>query len=148
MCSGEGQSCADGQTCCDGTTCCEGVPVTPGQEYCGSTCPISDRNKKENFASVDVDAILKKVSNLELSTWNYTFQDPKFRHLGPMAQDFKAAFEIGHTDKAIFQIDADGVALASIQALNSHVEELEAENTNLKKTLAAMEKRLAKLEGK
>ena len=148
MCSDEGQSCSDGQNCCDGTTCCGGIPVPPGQEYCGTICPISDRNKKENFASVDVDSVLAKVSALEISTWNYTFQDPKFRHLGPMAQDFKAAFEIGHTDKAIFQVDADGVALASIQALNSHIKELETENADLKNTLAAMEKRLAKLEAK
>ena len=148
MCSDEGQSCADGQTCCDGTTCCAGVPVEPGQEFCGSICPMSDRNKKENFAMVDADAILQKVSALEISTWNYTFQDPKYRHLGPMAQDFMASFEIGHTDKAIFQVDADGVALASIQALNTHVQKLESENAQLKKTLAAMEKRLEKLEAK
>ncbi len=146
MCQDEGSTCAGGETCCDGLQCCAGVPVPLGEEYCGEICPISDRNKKENFKGVDVDAVLDKVSALEISTWNYTFQDPKFRHLGPMAQDFKAAFSIGHTDKAIFQVDADGVALASIQALHGQVKALDKENAQLRKTLAAMEKRLEKLE--
>lgn len=146
MCQDEGESCAAGESCCDGLQCCAGVPVPEGEEFCGAVCPISDRNKKENFAPVDADAILAKVGALEISTWNYTFQDPQFRHLGPMAQDFKAAFDIGHTDKAIFQVDADGVALASIQALYGQVKLLESENSKLRKTLSTLEKRLDKLE--
>ncbi|MCR9159944.1 MAG: tail fiber domain-containing protein [Nannocystaceae bacterium] len=149
MCVDEGESCSPGEdSCCEGLTCCGGVPVPEGEEYCGAVCPISDKNKKENFAPVDVEKVPDKVSSLEISTWNYTFQDPKFRHLGPMAQDFKATFDIGHTDKAIFQVDADGVALASIQALHGQVKALDAENAKLRKTLAAMEKRLETLEGK
>ncbi len=149
MCVDEGDACAPGEnSCCEGLTCCAGVPVPEGEEYCGAVCPISDKNKKENFEKVDVDKVLDKVSSLEISTWNYTFQDPKFRHLGPMAQDFKATFKIGHTDKAIFQVDADGVALASIQALHGQVKDLNAENEQLRKTLKAMEKRLEKLEAK
>jgi hypothetical protein len=149
MCVDEGDPCDPVESsCCEGLTCCSGVPVPAGEEYCGAVCPISDKNKKENFAPVDVNQVLDKVSSLEISTWNYTFQDPKFRHLGPMAQDFKAAFKIGHTDKAIFQVDADGVALASIQALHGQVKSLNAENEQLRETLKAMEKRLEKLEAK
>ncbi len=50
-------------------------------------------------------------------TWNYKTQDDSIRHLGPMAQDFRAAFELGEDEKHISTVDADGVALAAIQEL-------------------------------
>ncbi len=146
MCSNDGDSCANGETCCANLQCCVGVPVPPGQEFCSNNCPISDRNRKENFATIDTSAILEKLVALPISTWNYKFEDASIRHLGPMAQDFKAAFEVGRTDKLIFQIDADGVALASIQALNGEVEGLRADNAELRATLAAMQARLETLE--
>ena len=37
--------------------------------------------------------------------------------MGPMAQDFYAAFSVGEDDKHISTIDPDGVALAGVQAL-------------------------------
>ena len=47
--------------------------------------------------------------------------------MGPMAQDFRAAFGLGETEKGISTIDADGVALAAIQGLNAKVDERVAE---------------------
>ena len=41
------------------------------------------------------------------------------RHVGPMAQDFYAAFGVGEDDRDITSIDEDGVALAAIQALHA-----------------------------
>ena len=63
-----------------------------------------------------------------------------------MAQDFAAAFNVGASDKFIFQVDADGVSLAAIQALDAKVDALEAENAQLRATLRELERRLAKLE--
>ncbi len=139
-CSMDTESCADGLKCCDGLECCAGVPIPPGDEYCsGGPCPISDRNKKENFATVDRDDILAKVAALPITTWNYTFEDPSVRHIGPMAQDFQAAFDVGASDKAIFQVDADGVVLASVQALHVELETLRDENAELRERLAKLE---------
>src|SRR5215510_3837593 len=54
---------------------------------------VSDKTKKENFQPVDGDAVLEKIRGFELSSWNFIGHDPKeFRHYGPMAQDFFAAF--------------------------------------------------------
>lgn len=39
-------------------------------------------------------------------------------HLGPMAQDFHAAFNVGMDDKHMATVDEEGVALAAIQGLN------------------------------
>lgn len=139
-------SCAMGETCCPGLECCIGVPVPEGQEYCGMPCPKSDFAVKREFAAVDADAILERVLALPITTWSYRSEDPSVRHLGPMAQDFKASFGLGSTDLAIFQIDADGVALTSIQALGRRLRAAEAENAGLRDSLASMEARLAALE--
>jgi hypothetical protein len=140
VCSMDTETCANGETCCDGLECCAGIPIPPGQEYCSAgPCPISDRDKKENFATVDRDEVLAKVAALPITTWNYTFEDPSVRHIGPMAQDFMAAFEVGGSDKAIFQVDADGVVLASVQALHAELETLQAENAELRARLAKLE---------
>jgi hypothetical protein len=135
-------SCANGEMCCEGLMCCVGVPVPPGQEYCDVGCPDSDRNRKENFAAVDGEAMLAKVVALPITSWNYTFEDPSVRHIGPMAQDFKAAFDVGATDKAIAKVDADGVALAAIQALQKRTVALRDENEQLRARLAELERTL------
>ena len=88
----------------------------------GTFVSASDRNKKENFNPVDPREILDKVTALPLTSWNYK-TDPGNRHVGPMAQDFHAAFNLGDDDKYIATVDADGVALAAIQGLNQKLEE-------------------------
>lgn len=98
----------------------------------------SDRALKENFKLVDVGDILAKVARLPLSQWNFK-EDPTDRHLGPMAQDFRAAFGLGSDDKHITTVDADGVALAAIQGLNQKLEQKETEITELKARLEKLE---------
>jgi hypothetical protein len=144
-CSEQGDSCASGESCCEGLTCCSGIPVPEGEEYCSNFCPVSDRNKKENFTNVDAAEILRKVAALEITTWNYKTEPDSVRHMGPMAQDFKAAFELGNTDKAIFTVDADGVSLAAIQALHGEMKALQADNERLAKDLARLESELGRL---
>ena len=101
-----------------------GVSLAAGS---GSWTSMSDRNAKENFESIDAQAVLEKVAALPLSSWNYKSQDSAIRHVGPMAQDFKTAFSLGETETGISTIDADGIALAAIQGLNQKVEEQRAE---------------------
>jgi hypothetical protein len=107
---------------------------------------MSDRNQKENFAPVNAQNILARVAALPLATWNYKSQDAAIRHLGPMAQDFKAAFVVGESDTGISTVDADGVALAAIQGLNQKVEEQRAELKAKDAAIQALEQRLAALE--
>ncbi len=92
----------------------------------GSWNSLSDRNMKANFAAVDPRAILRGVLALPISTWNYKSQDASVRHIGPMAQDFFAAFKVGEGDKTISTIDPDGVALAAIQGLNEELKDRDA----------------------
>jgi hypothetical protein len=110
---------------------------------------ISDRNLKNNFNPVDARAVLEKVVALPVTEWNLKSQPTSVRHVGPMADDFKAAFGVGEDDRHISTSDADGVALAAIQGLNHKVEErsqksearsqkLEAENEALKQEVAEL----------
>ena len=95
----------------------------------------SDRNGKENLQTVNQREVLDKVAALPLTTWNYKTQDGSIRHLGPMAQDFKAAFGLGESATGINTVDADGVALAAIQGLN---QKLEAKNAALEQEMAEL----------
>jgi hypothetical protein len=82
----------------------------------------SDRRLKQDFAPVDAQAVLEKVAALPLQQWSYKAQ-PDQKHLGPVAQDFRAAFGLGADDTSIATVDADGVALAAIQGLNAKLEQ-------------------------
>lgn len=115
----------------------QGVKVNPGG---GAWVSISDRNAKTNFMPVDAQAVLEKVAQMPLSTWSYKTEDAAIRHMGPMAQDFHAAFGLsGDDDKGITTIDADGVALAAIQGLYLELQKKEGR-------LTAMEMRLSERE--
>ena len=97
----------------------------------------SDRNLKSGFVSVDARDVLAKVAALPLQSWHYT-NAPGTRHLGPMAQDFQAAFGLGADDKTIATVDADGVALVAIQGLNELAQTQAAEIAALKQELAEL----------
>lgn len=142
-CSKQGEPCNDGQTCCAMLDCCAGVPVPAGEEFCSDNCPISDRNAKTDLRAVDPGDILARVVALDITSWRYRKDAADVRHLGPMAQDFKAAFGLWDTDRMIFPLDAAGVSLAAIQGLHRRVVAAEAENDALRARLDRLEQRLA-----
>jgi len=102
----------------------------------------SDRDAKENFASVVPADVLGKVIALPITRWNYK-HDPATPHLGPVAQDFHAAFGVGPDDKHIATVDESGVALVAIQGLNQKVD---SETATLRAENAELTARLEKLE--
>jgi hypothetical protein len=138
-CVAQQGSCSSGETCCSGLTCCSGMPVQPGQEYCSNICPVSDRNLKTAIEPVNEDSVLERLMTLPVSTWSYRSEGTGVRHLGPMAQDFQAAFGLGASDRTILQVDGDGVALAAIQALGRKFEKLSAENAQLRQRVRQLE---------
>src|SRR5262249_15608457 len=95
--------------CCGNGTCCSGQPVPPGSEYCASdrACPVSDRHAKHDIVPIDPEQVLERVAGLPISAWSYNEQDPTARHIGPMAQDFHAAFDVGTSDRCIPTVDAN-----------------------------------------
>lgn len=112
----------------------------------GTWTNASDVNLKTNFAPVDSQAVLDLVAQLPVSTWNYKSQPGDIRHMGPMAQDFYAAFGLGEDDRHISTVDAAGVAFAAIQGLYAQNQALQAENAALQQQVDVLDARLSALE--
>jgi hypothetical protein len=126
-----------------------GVILAPGA---GSWSSASDRNLKAHFAAVNAEAILQALVAIPVDSWSYKAQDERIRHIGPMAQDFKAAFGVGEDDRHISEVDAQGIAFAAIQGLNQKLEEQvkgkDTEIQELRRQNDALASRLAALEAK
>lgn len=112
-----------------------GVSVAAGGN---SWSQLSDVHSKENFRELDGDAILAKIAAMPVREWNYRTQDASIRHVGPTAQDFRAAFGLGDDERRIDTIDADGVALAAVKALEARTAALRDENAALREEVAAL----------
>jgi hypothetical protein len=94
----------------------------------------SDRTTKTDINPVDPEAVLAKVAELPIATWRKIGDTGT--HLGPMAQDFAAAFGLGEDDRRIAAVDMAGVSLAAIQALHQELAARDAEIASLRAQLA------------
>jgi hypothetical protein len=99
---------------------------------------------KQDFAPINPSQILEKVAQLPLSEWSYK-DDPATRHVGPMGQDFYAAFNIGTDEKHIAPLDEGGVALAAIQGLNQKLEETRSELKHRDAEISELRRAVAEL---
>jgi hypothetical protein len=121
-----------------------GVQVAAGGS---SWAVISDRNRKQDFLSVDGEDLLARLHNVPVTTWRYRDEeDRSTRHIGPMAQDWHAAFGFTRDGTTINMSDFDGVNLAAIKALTDRTDRLQAENAQLRAQNQQLEERLSRLE--
>jgi hypothetical protein len=133
-----------------GTTGCN-LPAGSGVFNC-----TSSRYTKENFLLVNGADVLSRLRNTPVSTWNYISEGKDVRHMGPMAEDFYQAFQLGTGNTSIGVQDLAGVSLAAIQTLDARtlelqrktaeVEQLRTQVNDLRSMNAAIEQRLAALE--
>ena len=125
-----------------------GVPVTGCslQPGAGAWSCTSSREAKMDFDNADTLDILRKVVALPIGTWRFKTEAAEVRHIGPMAQDFRAAFRVGHNDTTIHSVDADGVALAAIQGLHQLVQEKDAKIDAQTRELENLRERLSRIE--
>lgn len=86
--------------------------------------------------SVNGFEILATLDTLPVATWRYRWEPANVRHLGPMAQDWHAAFGLGQGNSTIPVVDAHGVLVVAIQALNRQLHELRAELNQLHQQLS------------
>jgi len=132
------------------TTGCN-LPAGSGVFACSSS-----RSLKEHFADVDGEELLARIRGVPVSSWNYVAEGRQVRHLGPVAEDFRAAFGLGTDDRSIGLLDIDGVNFAAVKALEARTDELRARTAEverlrgevaaLRERQAATEARLAELE--
>jgi hypothetical protein len=120
-----------------------GAHLTIGGAWTNS----SDRNRKHNILRFDSREALARLRAMPIYQWNYNAEAEGVRHVGPMAQDFHAAFGLnGDDDTHIATVDADGVLMASVVAVADESEALRTENARLVQQLAELEARLARIE--
>ena len=117
-----------------------GAHLAPGS---GSWTVWSDRDGKHRVSPVEPGEVLERVAALPIATWSWKTQDESVRHMGPMAQDFHAAFGLGESERGISTVDAQGVALAAIQGLNV---KLESEVASLRAQASERNAELSRLE--
>lgn len=91
----------------------------------------SDRTLKEDFRPLDAEEVLLKITGLAVDNWRYIGEPGDVRHVGPTAQDFRAAFGLGTDDRTIGMIDIDGINMLAIQALAARTDALAARQAEL-----------------
>lgn len=127
----------------------QGVALGAGD---ASWSSISDRDAKENFEAINSVEVLEQLAAIPVKAWTYKADPNQRRYIGPVAQDFHAAFGLGD-DTTISTLDADGVLFAAVQGLHTEmkgqqsevgtrIEQLEAENARLRAELEAIRQHL------
>jgi hypothetical protein len=135
------------------STSTAGVSLAAGS---GSWSTLSDKNKKEHFKKVNGEEVLTKIAGMEINSWNYKAQSPSIRHIGPFAQDFYKAFNLGEAETTISMVDIEGINLLALQTLITRtqllkekiaeIEKLNASLAELKEQKQKLESRLQKIE--
>jgi hypothetical protein len=124
------------------TTGCHIVPAG------GTWSCSSSRDVKRDFVGVNAREVLRKVVSLPMSSWRFMNEPAATRHMGPMAQDFRAAFGLGEDDKHISTVDADGIAFAAIQGLHQLVQQKDAKLGRQQREITVLKRRLQAIEAK
>jgi len=106
----------------------------------GTWTNASDRNLKEDFSDIDRSELLERIASLPIQEWSYKAEGDDVRHIGPTAQDFRAAFGLGGDDVSISTIDPAGIALAAIQELQKKTTELDNKAAEIDQLNARVEK--------
>jgi hypothetical protein len=112
----------------------------------GAWTNASDIALKNAFTDIDADDVLNKIAHLPIRSWSYKAEDPTVRHVGPSAQDFRTAFGLGNAETSIATVDADGISLLGIQALEKRTRELQRDNHKLRALNTDLLMRLERLE--
>jgi hypothetical protein len=115
-----------------------GAQLPPGAPAWSS---LSDSNAKTEIQPLDHGAILSALSKVNVDAWRYKHA-PERRCIGPMAQDFHAAFGLGNDDKHISSMDADGVALSALKGLIRKFEERKNHSATQARCLDELEAQL------
>ncbi len=108
----------------------------------GTIAQLSSRTAKEHFVPVDGKLMLAKLDRLPISSWNYRGAADNDRHVGPVAEDFHAAFGLGASEHYVAPTDMAGVALVSVKALQEEVRERDRRIDVLEARLRDLEARL------
>lgn len=109
----------------------------------GTLSTGSSRTLKTGIEPINGTSLLAKVLSLPLYHWRYTASPAQERHVGPMAEDFRKIFQLGHDDKSLAPGDLAGVTLGAVQELARKVEERETDIAAIKARISLLEAQMA-----
>lgn len=115
--------------------------------YAPAFCTTSARAAKTDIRPIDPDETLAGVEALTIAEWQLKSDadGEETRHIGPMAEEFQATFELGGADESIATVDADGVAFAAIQGLAARLDSERDRRELLESTVDRREERIDEL---
>lgn len=108
--------------------------------------PSSARDLKEDFAPVDGRDVLARLAAMPVTEWSFRSDPTRQRHIGPVAEDFQAAFGLGQEGKGLNLTDVNGVTIAALQGLHATVEEQRQVIDMQQQLIEKLEERLKRLE--
>jgi hypothetical protein len=109
---------------------------------------VSDKNRKANFRALSGEDVLHRLRKVPVTSWNYIAEGTEVRHVGPMAQDWHAAFGLNTDNLTINMSDFDGVNLAAVKALEERTTAQAEEITSLRSEVAELKARQVEMEKK
>ncbi|HEY0035658.1 MAG TPA: tail fiber domain-containing protein [Longimicrobium sp.] len=126
-----------------------GVNANTGCDIAGNSGVMScasSRTLKEHFVAVGGEDVLTRIRRTPVTTWNYIGEEGNVRHMGPVAEDFHAAFGLGTNNTTIGHLDIDGVNFAGVKALEERTAKLQQDVADRDRRISDLEARVARLE--
>ncbi len=120
----------------------------PGVLTAASVVQTSDVNKKENIRVVDGTSVLDRLAQLRIARWNFKDDAAHTDHVGPMAQEFHAAFGLGDDPTRISPLDVGGIALAGVKELQQQAHDYHAEVASLQQQLGEKDRQLEEMQAR
>lgn len=117
------------------------IPGNSGVMSCASS-----RTLKEHFLAVGDEDVLARIRRTPVTTWSYIGEEGNVRHMGPMAEDFYAAFGLGPNNTTIGHLDISGVTFAGVKALEERTAKLQQDVADRDRRISDLEARVARLE--
>lgn len=111
----------------------------------GNLTQGSSREIKKAIEKLDGNQVLQQIAGLPVSRWSYKHDGAGISHVGPMAEDFHAAFGLGTDNRHISPLDVASVALLAVQGLKQENDMLSEENAELRERLERLETAVANL---
>ena len=118
------------------------IHVTGDATIDGNLSVGSSRKMKNDLGVVDGSDLLSRLSGLPIHNWRYLTEPEEVSHIGPMAEDFHAAFGLNPDAERLSLVDSTGLALAGVQELHSQLHARDQEIADLRSRLAALEARM------
>jgi hypothetical protein len=139
------------------------TPGAGGNVGCDQTVAVpswtcaSTREIKDEFEVVNGEDLLGRLRTMPMTTWTFKDDRERLRHMGPVAEDFYAAFGLGIGPTSIGLQDLAGVGVAAAQAVDRRTMEIEqqvrrrdaeqqAEILRLQEEVLQLRKQVAELE--